>query len=594
LASHLIERSYSDIEYITERGRVEAAAKVTLGNIEISRGRMVDYGGVNRPEARSVFIREALVEGKLQTDARFVARNTDLLEAIRRREAKLRKPQMPSDEALIRFFDERLPVEVCTARAFDRWRRKAETDNPDLLCMTEPALGCDDPEPVDTNRFPDTLELTGGGRASLVYRVEPGEATDGVEAVLTVADAAEARPEAFEWLIPGWRLEKITAIVRGLPKAIRRQFDPAELAARIHDTADPESADLFTHIADSASRITGLQVTPKMCRAVELPPHLRMSGRVQTDDGKDIARGSDFHELVRAARDHSARSRDLAQSERVWRTWPESEARIEPPRALEDAVGGVRVVRLGDASTAQAVHWFGCRRLVALAVAKDVKRLLQHTPHASRAGAHLQTIDGSLAFVDEVAGMLAEVDRRESMEQPATSDSIARMTEAVRDTLGDRVTRVVALMSATLDARQEALSMIERRRSPAIELACSDVEYQLRQLVHAFTFRRGRWASLVRLPAYVKGIVHRLERLRGDGIARDREAMARVAPHWGRCMEQARREAQIGRQSSSLQRYRWMIEEYRLSLFAPQLSIRKGASERMLEDTWNQVERDAR
>ncbi len=594
LAPHLIERSYSDVTYVPERGRVEAAVRAKLGQVEIARGRMVDFGGVDRPEARRVFIREALVEGQMETDAPFARANAAFLEDLRAREAKLRKPQMPSEEMLLTFFDRRLPDTICTARAFDRWRRRAERDDPRVLFMSAEALGFGTIDAVDDTRFPDTLEVAQGRHAELVYRLEPGEETDGIEAVLEVADAAGARPESFDWLVPGWMPEKVAAIVRGLPRSIRRQFDPGELAAQIVASADGGVADLYAHIADTASRLTGLRITPAMCRAVELPHHLRMTGRVVDADGSDIAAGRDFEGLIAAARAHQAKAVEDSNRRSILRSWPDNEAHVEPPRALVDAGDGVRLLTAGDETTAGILHWFGCRRLVGIALAKEVARLLDHTPHAQRLRVQFQTLAGAGGLADEIAALLPEVDRAPCEPIPASREELLDVIDSARDSLGGRITRVVAVLAGAMDARQEALSLLDRVTSASAQRSRQDADYQLRQLVHASSFRRAEWWSLVRLPAYVKGIVTRLERLRGEGIARDSEAMARVLPHWARCLEAAQRDAAVGRERPALQRYRWMIEEFRLSLFAPQLALRKAASERMLDRAWEDVERDVR
>ncbi|MEL6497881.1 MAG: ATP-dependent RNA helicase HrpA [Planctomycetota bacterium] len=592
LASHLIQREYSEIAYAPERGRVEASAKVTLGQIELSRDRRVDYSGIDRAEARRVFIREALVEQQLSPEAEFVRVNQAFLEDLRVREAKLRRPQMPSDAALEAFFDARVPADVCTARAFDRWRRKAEAEEPSILFMTPEQLDGLEVEDAGSHLFPDSLEVSEGRSASLVYRLEPGDESDGIEAVLSVPDAAAARPESFDWLIPAWMPDKVEAIVRGLPKAIRRQFEPAELAQRILADAPVGESDLFTHVADTASRITGLRITPAMCRAVDLPPHLQMSGRVVDADGNDIATGRDFTTLIAAARARQAKQLEHDARNSEWTSWPARYDRIYPPRALVDSGRGVRVVTCGDETTARVLHWFGCRRLVGLACRSEIARLLEHTPHASRLHVHLQTLDDAADTATEIACLLPEVNRPVTASVPCSHEEFETLIDTLRSEMGTRLTRIVSLLASALDERQKALVELERARSSTTEAARRDADYQLRQLIHIGSLRRALWDHLIRLPAYLRGITTRLERLRGDGIQRDRAAMARVIPHWTRCLDRARQDAAVGRERPALQRYRWMIEEYRLSLFAPSLALRNAASERLLDRAWSDVERD--
>lgn len=591
LAPHLITREYSNPGYEPDRGRVEADAAVRFGQIEITRGRRVDYGSVDRADARRIFIEQALVQGELETNAAFRRHNEAFLSDLRDSEAKLRRSIVPTDEDLFAFFDRRLPSDISSARAFDKWLRRAEREDPRILLMDAESVALDTVPRVDASRVPDTMDIGTDGTATLDYTFDPGSDRDGIAATLHATDAARTTPAAFDWLVPAWLPMKVEAIIAGLPRSLRKQVDAESVARQVIASIRFGEGDLFVRVAEEASRITGLSVTPAMCRAVPLPEHLRLVGIVVDADDREIIRTREMHALIEAARKHDAEIRRDATRAPIVHAWPAGESRIDPPLALADALTGARLLEFGDAETASIEHWFGSRRLVGHSLRREVRELLRHTPHADRAAVMLQSIESAPSLLDAVLPLLAEVNRPDRAEPPRTADQLASLADKTAASLGDRATRTVSLIADVLDARQNAVLKAEELRSPATQAARRDIEFQVRQLVHAGSFQRARWATLSRTPAYLRGVVIRIERLRGDGIKRDAAAQRAVARHWTRCIDRAARHARIGRTSPALERYRWLIEEFRLSAFATQLAIRGGGSERRLDDAWQDVER---
>jgi ATP-dependent helicase HrpA len=189
----------------------------------------VDYARIDPELSRELFIRHALVEGDWRSDHRFLAANRALLEDVEELEHRARRRGLVvGDDALFDFYDQRVPADVVSGRHFDAWWKKARRTDPDLLTFTREMLLAAD---VDTADTPD--EWTQGGLTlPVAYRFEPGAPDDGVTVEVPLAALNRVRPDGFDWQVPALREELVTALIRSLPKQLRRNFVPAPDVAR--------------------------------------------------------------------------------------------------------------------------------------------------------------------------------------------------------------------------------------------------------------------------------------------------------------------------------------------------------------------------
>jgi ATP-dependent helicase HrpA len=233
---------------------------VTLFGVEIIPRRRVQLARFDRPFARELFLRHALVEGDWDAshlDKRLTAferRNLELrrrLEKVEERER--RRDILLGDEAVYRFYDARIPRDVFDARSFETWWRDASSRTPRLLDMTESDL-VDDASQSDEREFPARWRQ-GDQVLSLAYRFEPGAADDGVTAVVPLALLAQLRPEGFDWQVPGMRDELITELLRSLPKVIRRNVVPAaDWAAKFAEELEGQGPESHEGLPPAALR----------------------------------------------------------------------------------------------------------------------------------------------------------------------------------------------------------------------------------------------------------------------------------------------------------------------------------------------------
>ncbi|MEL0028601.1 MAG: ATP-dependent RNA helicase HrpA, partial [Perlucidibaca sp.] len=226
LAGDLLKRSYSEPHWARSQGRVIAYEQTSLFGLILHSRRRVNYEPVNRVEAREIFIRDALVAGDVELKAAFFQHNRELIAEVTRLEDKTRRRDLLVDEeTLYAFYDERIPADVASLKTFEDWRHRAEKDSPRLLFLTpEQVLA----RAADADRlcdFPDQLMLA-GHELALRYHFEPGHEADGVTLLLPAGLLQDLPEQPLEWLVPGLLGDKVEALLRGLPKALRRQLVP--------------------------------------------------------------------------------------------------------------------------------------------------------------------------------------------------------------------------------------------------------------------------------------------------------------------------------------------------------------------------------
>ncbi len=236
-SEHLVHRTYAEPHWQKKTAHVGAFEKVTLFGLVLVARRLVHYGPIDPVLSRRIFIESALVDGDFRTDAEWFKHNRDLIRHVERLEAKGRRQDLLADVgAQFAFYDARVPADIFNGPLFDQWRKKVERGRPTLLFMHLRDLLKNNADEITLEKYPDVMQV-GDMTLPLVYRYEPGHPADGVTVRVPLAGLNQIRAELFEWIIPGWREEKILALIRSLPKRLRTSFIPApEFARRAMET----------------------------------------------------------------------------------------------------------------------------------------------------------------------------------------------------------------------------------------------------------------------------------------------------------------------------------------------------------------------
>ena len=225
LAEHLVRRTYDDPRWEKRRASVVATERVTLYGLPIVAGRAIPYGAIDPVLSRDLFIRRALVEGEWDTRHRFLAANQELIEEVEALEERARRRDILVDEqTLYDFYSARIPESIVSGAHFDRWWRDERRLRPDLLTFTRELL-INPAAAEDVRGRPDTW-VQGENELKLTYRFQPGTAQDGVTVHVPLKLLPQLRSEGFEWLVPALRAELITALLRSLPKELRKRLVP--------------------------------------------------------------------------------------------------------------------------------------------------------------------------------------------------------------------------------------------------------------------------------------------------------------------------------------------------------------------------------
>ncbi|MCW3041437.1 MAG: hrpA, partial [Solirubrobacterales bacterium] len=304
LAGHLLKRSYSEPRWDRHKAAVVATERATLYGLPVVAGRTVAYGRIDPEQAREFFIARALVEDDWDTRHDFVAANRRVVEQVEALEDRVRRRGILAGDHVRRdFFRERIPEDVVSGAHFDRWWREERLVRPDLLTYTRELLI----EPAARAELHPTAYPTGWRQGELLlplsYRFEPGAADDGITVHVPLAEIGTVQADEFEWLVPGLRHELVTALIRGLPKELRRPLVPVpDTAAAVLAASKPRREPLTGAIVRELERQRGVRVAAEQLDRAALPDHLRATFQVEDEGGRVLQRGTDLDALRAALR----------------------------------------------------------------------------------------------------------------------------------------------------------------------------------------------------------------------------------------------------------------------------------------------------
>ncbi|MDX6484381.1 MAG: ATP-dependent helicase HrpA, partial [Gaiellaceae bacterium] len=297
LAGHLLKRTYSEPHWERKRASVVAIERATLYGVPVVGARKVPYGPIDPVLSRELFIRHALLEGDWTTGHRFLQDNRDLLEEVEELEHRARRRDIVATQAeLYDFYDARVPESVVSGAHFDRWWKDVRRREPALLRFTRELLVGD--AGIDEASLPDVWRQGSDLELALTYRFEPGAEDDGITVHVPLHALQRLRPAGFDWLVPGLREELVTALIRSLPKDLRRPLVPIpETAAQVVAGLRPRRGALVAAVAREIERVRGVHVEPHQFDAERLPAYLRVRFAVQDAGGELLAAGPDLDAL---------------------------------------------------------------------------------------------------------------------------------------------------------------------------------------------------------------------------------------------------------------------------------------------------------
>ncbi|MER5701481.1 ATP-dependent RNA helicase HrpA [Micromonospora sp. NPDC002296] len=596
LAQHLVKRSYSEPHWEKKQAAVLAYEKVTLYGVPLVTARKVNFGRIDPALSRELFIRHALVEGDWQTHHQFWQDNQRLLTEIAELENRARRRDiLVDDETIFQFYDERIPADVVSGRHFDAWWKQTRRERPDLLTFTRELLVNAGRGGVAEADYPDEWRADGVA-LPLTYTFDPGTSTDGVTVDIPLPLLNQVPVESFDWQVPGLREEMVIALIRSLPKPVRRNFVPVPDYARAALAAiTPGEEPLLDALTRQLRRMTGVTVPRDAWEPAKLPAHLRVSFRVLDEENKPVAEGKDLPALQRRLR-QEVRQVVAAAAPEVARTGLTQWSIGALPRTIEQVRAGYAVtaypalvdegptvgVKVFDSEAEQAAaHWAGTRRLLRLTVPSPAKFLQGRLSNEAKLALSRNPHGGVQQLISDAAG--AAIDRliAEAGGPAWDAEGFAALRERVRADLVDTVVEVMGRVRQVLAAGYAVEQRLGKTQNLAVVAALADIRAQLSGLVHAGFITETGYTRLPDLLRYLTAIERRLDRLPSNP-QRDRQQQDRIAVVQKEYADLLAALPPSRRQSTAVRQIRWMIEELRVNVFAQALGTPYPVSEQRI------------
>ena len=609
-AGNLLKYHYFEPHWSKKTGRVKAYAQISLFGLIIISKQLTNYEQVNLSESREIFIRDGLVTGNLGQQAPFLQHNMDKIAHVERIEDKLRRRDLLVDEeTLYQFYDKKIPKHVASRKAFEDWRAEMEKSDTKYLFFTDnDVLNSHAPT---TGDFPEVWQL-GDLKLPLRYIFDPSSDDDGV--TIRVPLAALPQLDAIEllWGVPGWRYELVLQLLKSLPKDIRRQIVPIpDTADSLFDELQPQGEQgLLKQLCHALHRRGIMSVTPDKFDPASIDRYLQPQISVVDDKNRIIEKGRDLQTLQ--IRHASETSQAVTEQQGVHSEFPEHFAFSKNRHSAgvvmkqfsalvtDEAGEAVSIHQYTDVNAALKAHRMGVLTLTKAKLGAKRKQLTSQVDKIFKlAFAPLgdmeklktiiidATVDAALEehyvlfdhsadlpeSADAVAVGLAE-------ELPFTLDEYKQTEEVVVSNFlltGQKVIKTLKNVYTRWQRIRQSLLMLDRE---IFGESIDDIEDQLEDLHLSDFVYRMDYSHWQQYPRYLEALELRIERLEHN-LEADLDGVYALDLHMERLAGRADKEA--------ISEYRWMVEEYRIQLFAQPMKTRMAVSPKRLSKVWDEM-----
>ncbi|MCR1786531.1 ATP-dependent RNA helicase HrpA [Nocardioides carbamazepini] len=592
LGAHLVKRTYSEPSWSRKRQAVMARERVTLYGVPLAADRAVSYGKVDPELSREIFIRHALVYGEWDTRHHFFRDNRRLLEQAEELEHRARRRDLVVDEhTLFDFYDARVPEGIVSGAHFDRWWRDARREQPELLTFDPAMLTHDTADEVREADYPEEWSVAGGLTFPISYHFEPGAKDDGLTIDIPVGTLNRVDDDDFSWIVPGLREELVTELIRSLPKQLRVSFVPAPNTAREFLAAVPAGEEaLLTALERHLRSTTGVHVPREAWGLSTLPEHLKPTYRVVDEDGRVEGRGKSLADLkaplqpqFEKAMAAVASDSGVARSgETDWvfdeipatATWTRAGHEVEAYPGLVDEVASVGLQVFGSADERDARHRLAVVRLALLALGSaPLAGVVEGLGNADKLGLAGTPYPGVPAILDDClrAVVVDVVDARPPVRSREEYDALLA---ALRPSAAAGVREVLAELLRVLATWREVDRLLSGRADLPMLPALTDLQGQLGRLVHDGFVGEAGATRLRRYRTWLAAMRERRTALETGGPAalmKDRQRMDVLQPLQDAYLARIAALPEGRPAGAGLRAIRWMLEEYRVSLWAQQL-----------------------
>ena len=607
LGGDLCKTSYSEPHWEKNRGEVRAFEQVTLYGLIIISKRPVSYGRINPEEAHDIFIRSALVQGEVKQPLPFLVHNLALTDKIADMEDRLRRRNiLASDDVMAEFYSARLK-EIYDIRTLKKMIRERGSD--DFLKIKEEDILLSRPDEAELARYPDQM-IIGQTHFDCSYRFVPGEQNDGITITIPSGLAAGISFEHLEWGVPGIFKEKVTALIKGLPKHYRKQLVPVsrtvdEVLAGMEQNDRP----LVTTLAEFIYKKFGVDIPVSEWSNVKISDHLQMRISLIDHTGRELISGRDPGILRHIGHPLSGKncSEVWKKAKKKWEKtgvtiWdfgdlPEEipvEGQLSAYPGLEKNQEGVNIRLFETRPQALGSHKTGVQALLSLHLVKELKFLKRNLALTGKGIQWAEYLGGPLAVEKKLYDCLLKNLFRVN---PRTEDNFFSHAGIIRQEMFEKGKELKDQVLIILEAYYHTRSSIHtienaNKTNKAGLLLCAQIRKDLDSMVPDNFLEIYPMDRLVHLPRYLKAIRIRAERGSYDP-EKDRKK-SNKAEIFINILEKMIKDLSphaTSKKRAAIEQYRWMIEEFKVSLFAQELKTPFPVSEKRLTEKQKEIER---
>lgn len=596
-AGHLIKHSYTEAHWEKKPAQVAATRKSTLFGLLINPGSRINYGPVNPVESREIFIRSALVQGDFECRHDFYNKNRKLIDEIETLEAKSRRQDILVDENdVYDFYDQHLPADIYSGPQLNKW---VKHNNSDVLLLKIDDLMKKSADHVSDNLFPDTL-LINGIRFPLEYHFDPSHHCDGITLTTPVAGLSSLNSSVCDWLVPGLLLEKMTELIRSLPKQLRKNFVPApNFAEACFDSLISGDTSLTAAMSKHLTKITGTSIPYDAWQEDKLADYLNFNFRVISTDGKTLNQSRDLSKLQNEFSGFKDTSQTVNETHSIDQDNVDSSALDSLPTSIGVDNHGIQtksypvLVKEGkqvnirlihSEQEARKKHFSGLRQLFINALPQQIKNIKASLNSKQNICAKFLSIGTCEQLKLQITHRI--VDHLFTRHLPATDAEFTQLLEN-RKYIDAELNNLTLQLSDILNGYQ---LLRKKLKNPPLNWldAMADIQDQLNNLMHRQFVIETNQLNLNNYTRYLLAIEKRLEKIQSNP-ERDRKARIEISDLWLAYKKRAQNLENNNQFSTQLDNYRWLLEEYRISLFAQEIKTLVPVSAKRLKKIWNEI-----
>ncbi|MDA1370645.1 MAG: ATP-dependent RNA helicase HrpA [Proteobacteria bacterium] len=604
MALHLVKREHFEPHWSKKRQEVMAYEKVHLYGLVIIEKAPIRFAKIDPETAREIFIQDGLVAGQIEGKFQFLLDNQHFLEELAKQEEKMRRPEMlVSDRETQRFYESRIPAGISSTRQLQHWIRDEASDANELLTMSIAALGDANSLVTDIAAFPDKASLQHND-FQIDYLFDPGSVQDGATISVPITLMQQLQQADLDWAVPGIIREKCIALIKGLPKSLRKQFIPINIFV---DEAMPQMSPADGTLIDSLLAQIRARKQLNLTRAdferVDIPAHLRIKVRLLNDEGEEVGFSANIDELKSSHRQSQASAEDGEASSNYGHDleqtgvtdWVFGELPVQVEigdelvliryPALVDHTDSIAIELLAVEEEARAKTRSGLVRLYMLRSVQQKNMLKKKFARLAQNLALL--IPGQLSNMADDAlytSYAAAFDVDSVI--PRTRSAFEEQLNKGRQELHEHSERIAKITNQVLEQRQQTSKQLRALDNAELAYLVADINLQMDNLIGENFLSQTPYSWLLEFPRYFEAIQLRLGKIPNVG-PKDQSYTQELAEHWNRYGELCA-ELNMTRKFE-LQQLRWMIEEYRVSLFAQSLGTSIPVSAKRIDNQITQL-----